>query len=48
LSLNQSNQTLEFPVPLKLTEKTDIDLRVEGSNNATVSADFTMILVDND
>jgi hypothetical protein len=48
ISLNQSNQTLEFPVPLKLTEKTDVDLRVQGSNNATVSVDFTMILVDND
>jgi hypothetical protein len=48
ISLNQTNQTLEFPVPLKLTEKTDIDLRVQGSNNATVSADFTMVLVDND
>ena len=47
LSLNQGNQAIEFPVPLKFTEKTDIDLRVRGSSNATVSADFTIILVDN-
>jgi len=47
VSLNQSSQTLEFPVPIKLTEKTDLDLRVQGSSNATVSADFTMVLVDN-
>ena len=47
ISLNQSNQSIDFPVPLKFTEKTDIDLRVQGSNNATISADFTIILVDN-
>ena len=48
MSLNQSNQTLEFPVPLKLTEKTDIEVCVRGSGNATVSCDFTLILVDNE
>ena len=47
ISLNQGNQSLEFPVPLKFTEKTDIDLRVKGSSNATISADFNLILVDN-
>ena len=47
LSLNQGNQTIDFPVPLKLTEKTDIDLRTKGSSNATISADFTIVLVDN-
>ena len=47
LSLNQGNQSIEFPVPLKFTEKTDIDLRVRGSGNATISTDFTIILVDN-
>jgi len=47
MSLNQSNQAIEFPAPLKFTEKTNIDLRVQGSNNATVSADFTIILKDN-
>lgn len=48
LSLNQSNEVLQFPVPLKLTEKTDIDLRAKGSSNATISADFSIILVDNE
>jgi len=47
LSLNQASQSIEFSVPLKFTEKTDIDLRVQGSSNATISADFTIILVDN-
>ena len=47
LSLNQGNQSIDFPVPLKLTEKTDIDLRVKGSSNATISGDFTIVLVDN-
>lgn len=47
MSLNQNNQTIDFPVPLKLTEKTDIDLRTKGSSNATISADFTIVLVDN-
>lgn len=48
MSLNQGNQQLDYPVPLKFTEKTDIDLRTKGSSNATISADFTMVLVDND
>lgn len=47
MSLNQGNQQLDFPVPLKLTEKTDIDLRTVGSSNATISAQFSIILVDN-
>jgi hypothetical protein len=48
ISLNQGNQQLEFPVPIKLTEKTDIDLRTIGSSNSTISADFNIILVDNE
>ena len=48
MSLYQNNQQLDFPVPLKYTEKTDIDLRVNGAANATISADFSIILVDND
>ena len=47
LSLNQASQSIEFSVPLEFTEKTDIDLRVRGSGNATISSDFTIILVDN-
>lgn len=47
LSLNQANQELNYPIPLKLTEKTDIDLRTKGSSNATISAEFTIVLVDN-
>jgi len=47
MSLNQGNQQLDYPSPVKFTEKTDIDLRTRGSSNATISADFTIILVDN-
>lgn len=47
MSLNQSNQQLDYPVPIVFTEKTDIDLRTRGSSNATISADFNIILVDN-
>ena len=47
MSLNQGNQQLDFPVPIKFTEKTDIELRTKGSSNATISADFNIILVDN-
>lgn len=47
MALYQNNQQLDFPVPLKFTEKTDIDLRVSGSANATIASDFTIILVDN-
>lgn len=47
MSLNQGNEQLDYPVPLKFTEKTDIDLRTRGSSNATISAEFTMVLVDN-
>jgi hypothetical protein len=48
MSLNQSNQQQDYPIPLKFTEKTDIDLRTKGSSNATISAEFTIVLVDND
>ena len=47
MSLNQGNQALNYPVPLKFPEKTDLDLRTRGSSNATVSAEFTIVLVDN-
>lgn len=47
VSLNQSNQVIEFPVPIKFNEKTDLDVRVRGSANATISCDYTIILVDN-
>lgn len=47
MALYQNNQQLDFPVPLKFTEKTDLDLRVNGSSNATIAADFSIILVDN-
>lgn len=47
MSLNQSNQTAEFAVPIKITEKSDVEMKVRGSSNATISADYTLVLVDN-
>ena len=41
-----ANQT--FEVPIKLEEKTDIDVRIKGSSNATVSCDFEIIMIDNE
>lgn len=40
----------EFPLPLKFTEKTDIDLVVSTveSNNTKVSANFDLILIKNE
>jgi hypothetical protein len=46
-SLNQTNQTADFAVPIKFTEKTDVEMKVRGSANATISADYTLVLVDN-
>ena len=35
------------PVPIKFTEKTDLDVRVRGSSNALVTSEYTIVLVDN-
>lgn len=47
MALYQSNQSLEFAVPIKFTEKTDLEVRVKGATNAVVSVEFTLILRDN-
>ena len=47
MALYQSNQTLEFAVPIKFTEKTDIEVRTKGAVNAVISCEFTLVLVDN-
>ncbi len=47
MALYQSNQTLEFAVPIKFTEKTDLEVRAKGAANAVVSVEFSLILVDN-
>jgi hypothetical protein len=40
--------TYDFPVPIKIPEKSDIDVRCEvRSNNARVTAAFDLILIDN-
>ena len=48
MALYQMSMSHTFEVPVKMDEKTDIDVRVKGATNATVSCDFELILVDND
>ena len=48
ISLYQMSANQTFEIPIKLEEKTDIDVRVKGSTNATVSCDFEIILIDNE
>lgn len=47
MSLYQNSKVVIFDVPLPFPEKTDLDLRQQGSANNTISADFNIILVDN-
>lgn len=47
MALYQSTQTLEFAIPIKFTEKTDLEVRVKGATNAVCSAEFSLVLVDN-
>jgi hypothetical protein len=48
MSLYQNNYSYEYPVPIKFTEKTDLDVRVRGSSNALVTSEYTIVLVDNE
>ena len=48
MALYQNNYSYEYPVPIKFTEKTDLDVRVRGSSNALVTSEYTLILVDNE
>ena len=45
--LFQSDHTIEYATPIKLTEKTDIDIRAIGGANGVISASFDMMIVDN-
>lgn len=47
ISLYSGTGETQFITPLKITEKSDIDVRVTGGTNNTLSCDFDMILVDN-
>ena len=47
LNLYGSNMHTLFTIPVKFTEKTDIDVRSYTGSNCTVSAMFDMLLVDN-
>jgi len=47
ISLYSSGEPTVFDTPLRITEKSDIEIRVATPTNNTLSADFDMILVDN-
>jgi len=48
MSLFQSSSSVGYPVPLAISEKSDIEVRVTGGTNNTISSDFDLILVRND
>jgi hypothetical protein len=48
LSLYQNNGKIDYPVPVKFEEKTDIEVRIFNGSNNTVSADFDLVLIDNE
>ena len=47
ISLYSGSGETQFVTPLKITEKSNIDVRITGGTNNTVSCDFDMILVQN-
>lgn len=47
LNLYGSNMHTLFTIPIRFTEKTDIDVRSYTGSNCTVSAMFDLLLVDN-
>lgn len=48
ISLFQNIGTISYSVPLKIEEKSDVEVRLSNGTNNTVSADFDIILVDNE
>ena len=47
LRLEKGQQQYEFTCPIKVPEKSDIELRHKGPDDSTVSASFDLIVVDN-
>ena len=43
--LYQNDHTIEYATPIKLTEKTDIDVRAIGASNGVISVSFDMMIV---
>lgn len=48
IELLGSADTVQYEFPIPLTEKTDLDLRVKGSTNSNISANYEILLLDND
>lgn len=46
-SLYSQNNAIDFKIPPKFTEKTDIELRAKGSTSNNISAHMDIILIDN-
>lgn len=47
LRLEKGQQQYEFACPIKVPEKSDIELRHKGPENSTVTASFDLLVVDN-
>ena len=45
--LYQNDHTIEYATPIKLTEKTDIDVRAIGAANGVLSVSFDLMIIDN-
>jgi hypothetical protein len=45
--LFQNNSTIKYNFPISIPEKSDIEVRIEGATNNSVSADMDILLVDN-
>lgn len=47
VKLFQNQAKTDWQIPLRIPEKSNIDMRIQGSTNNDVSADFDLLLVDN-
>ena len=45
--LHRMDHTINYTSPIKLTEKTDIDVRAIGGNNNSISCSFDLVVVEN-
>lgn len=47
MNIEKGQQSIEFPCPIKVPQKSDIELRHKGPINSSVTASFDLIVVDN-
>ena len=47
MNIEKGQQSIEFPCPIKVPQKSDIELRHKGPIDSSVTASFDLIVVDN-